>query len=175
MRGRLTNERSWLYRPTTDSRKLPTYLPEAAYPGLNLVTAVAADDRLAAYIMDMRGKIIHSWEVDWFKVWPDARHLPDRALPKERPGTHIHGVVVLDDGDIVYNYEHLGLVRLDLCGDVVWRLPYRTHHSIHRDDDGDLWVSAQINRVGEGPVFELRAGIRRADHSGSFAGWGNQE
>jgi hypothetical protein len=145
----LTREKTWLYRPTTYSSRLPTYLPEAAYPGLNLVTAVEADNHLAAYIMDMRGKIIHSWEVDWFKVWPDATHLPERAVPKQRPGTHIHGAVVLDDGDIVYNYEHLGLVRLDLCGDVVWRLPYRTHHSIHRDDDGDLWVSAQINRDGD--------------------------
>ena len=40
--------------------------------------------------------------------------------------------------------------RLDLCGQVVWRLPYRTHHSIHLDDDGDLWVSAQVNRVDAG-------------------------
>jgi hypothetical protein len=79
--------------------------------------------------------------------------VPDADLPKERPGTHIHGAVLLDDGDIVYNYEHLGLVRLDLCGDVVWRLPYRTHHSIHRDDDGNLWVSAQINRVSRDPRY----------------------
>ena len=77
------------------------------------------------------------------------QHLPEKALPKERPGTHIHGAVVLDDGDIVYNYEYLGLVRLDLCGDVVWRLPYRTHHSIHQDDEGDLWVSAHIHRVSK--------------------------
>jgi hypothetical protein len=149
MRRRLTGEKSRLYMPTTFSRKLPRYLPDAAYPGLNLVTAVAADDRLAAYIMDMEGKVIHSWEVDWFEIWPDAGHLPDKVLPKERPGTHIHGAVVLDDGDIVYNYEHLGLVRLGLCGEVVWRLPYRTHHSIHRDDEGDLWVSAQINRLSK--------------------------
>ena len=149
MRRRLTGEKSRLYVPTTFSRKLPRYVPDAAYPGLNLVTAVAADDRLAAYIMDMEGKVIHSWEVDWFEIWPDAGHLPDKALPKQRPGTHIHGAVVLDDGDIVYNYEHLGLVRLGLCGEVVWRLPYRTHHSIHRDDEGDLWVSAQINRVSK--------------------------
>ena len=74
---------------------------------------------------------------------------PKTRFPSERPGTHIHGAVVLEDGDIVYNYEHLGLVRLDLCGEVVWRLPYRTHHSVHQDDDGDLWVSAQINRDGE--------------------------
>src|SRR5262245_25037281 len=150
---RLIGEKSWYYFPTTYSRKVPTYLPDAAYPGLNLVTGVAANDRLAAYIMDMEGKTVHSWEVDWFKIWPDAKHLPDKARPKARPGTHIHGAVVLDDGDLVYNYEFLGLVRLDLCGDVVWRLPYRTHHSIHKDDDGDLWVPAMIDRVSEDARF----------------------
>ena len=41
MRHGLTGEKSWLYMPTTYTRKLPTYRPEAAYPGLNLVTAVA--------------------------------------------------------------------------------------------------------------------------------------
>lgn len=147
MRRKLSGERSWIYVPTTHTRKLPVHLPDAAYPGLNLVTSLAADDRLAAYVMDMDGRVVHSWNVDWFRVWPDATHVPKKALPRKRPGTHIHGAVVLDDGDIVYNYEHLGLVRLDLCGQVVWRLPYRTHHSIHKDDDGDLWVSAQINRV----------------------------
>ena len=146
-KARLTGERSRLYIPTSESRKLLRYVPAAAYPGLNLVTAIGADNRLTAFVMDMDGTSVHSWEVDWFKVWPDATHLPEEAVPKERPGTHIHGAVVLADGDIVYNYEHLGLVRLDLCGHVVWRLPYRTHHSVHRDDDGDLWVSAQINRV----------------------------
>jgi hypothetical protein len=149
MKSRLNEEKSWLYSRTAYASRLPTYLPDAAFPGLNLVTAIGADNGLAAYIMDMSGRRIHSWEVDWFKVWPDATHLPEKAVPKERPGTHIHGAVVLDDGDIVYNYEHLGLVRLDLCGDVLWRLPFRTHHSVHQDDDGDLWVSAQINRDGE--------------------------
>jgi hypothetical protein len=150
VRSKLAAEPSWLYAPTTYTRKLPIHDRDAAYPGLNLVTSVQADNRLAAYIMDMDGRVVHSWDVDWFRVWPDASHLPEKARPRERPGTHIHGVVVLDDGDIVYNYEHLGLVRLDLCGQVVWRLPYRTHHSIHMDDDGDLWVSAQLNRVDAG-------------------------
>ena len=69
VRNRLTGEKSWLYMPTTYTRKLPTYRPEAAYPGLNLVTAVEGpSNALAAYIMDMRGRTIHAWEIGWFKV-----------------------------------------------------------------------------------------------------------
>ena len=42
---------------------------------------------------------------------------------------------LLDTGDLIFNYENLGLVRVDVCGNVVWRLPYRTHHSIWRDEN----------------------------------------
>lgn len=49
----------------------------------------------------------------------------------------------MENGDLVFNFEHLGMVRLDRNGKIVWRLPYQTHHSIHRADDGNLWVSGQ--------------------------------
>jgi hypothetical protein len=32
------------------------------------------------------------------------------------------------------------LQRLDPCGEVVWKLPYMTHHSVFVSDDGNLWV-----------------------------------
>ena len=32
---------------------------------------------------------------------------------KKKPGTHVHGAVVLANGDLIFNFEHLGLVRLD--------------------------------------------------------------
>ena len=98
---------------------------------------------LSVKIMDMDGKTLHQWIIDWFKIWPDAKHVPDRLLPKSPPGTHVHGAVLMENGDLVFNFEHLGLVRLDRQGKVVWRLPYQTHHSIDRDDDGNLWVCGQ--------------------------------
>lgn len=114
---------------------------ESASPGLNLVVSVTD-----VVILDMLGEEIHRWNIDWFSIWPEATHLTKRELPKSRPGTHIHGAVVLQDGDLVFNFEHLGLVRLDPCGNTVWKLPYRTHHSVHLAENGNLWVSGQINR-----------------------------
>jgi hypothetical protein len=52
----------------------------------------------------------------------------------------------MDNGDLVFNFDHLGLLRLDRRGEVVWRLNYRTHHSVHRHDDGNLWVCGQRER-----------------------------
>ncbi len=54
---------------------------------------------------------------------------------------YIHGSYLFPDGDVLINIEYLGLVRLDACGEVVWKLPYRTHHSISRSEDGNFWVS----------------------------------
>lgn len=114
-----------------------------AYSGLNLVVRIAPGLVPAASVMTMDGRTLHEWNLDWFRLWPDAQHLPERFVPRRRPGTHVHGAVVLPDGDLVFNYEHLGLVRVDRAGQPVWRLPYQTHHSIHRHDDGTLWVCGQ--------------------------------
>lgn len=129
--------------------------PARAQAGLTLVTRAAENDRLTAEIIDHNGEVVQRWDTDWFTIWPDAEHVPEIFIPKRTPGTHVHGAVVLEDGDLVFNFEYLGLVRLDVCGDAVWRLPYQTHHSVYTDpDSGNLWVSGRIfheTRVPELP------------------------
>jgi hypothetical protein len=118
-----------------------------ACEGLNLVTRMSAEGAVLANVMDMDGKNLHQWTVDWFKIWPDAKHLPDNLVPQSRPGTMIDGAVLLENGNLVFNFEYLGLVCLDFEGNVVWRLPYLTHHSVSKADDGNLWVCGQINHT----------------------------
>lgn len=38
------------------------------------------------------------------------------------------------------NYEYCGTVRLDPCGDVVWALDERTHHSVVPAEAGGYWA-----------------------------------
>lgn len=130
----------WYYRRIAKPNHAPIRNTKQAFQGLNLVTKVAAGRELSAEIMDMDGRKLHAWNIDWFKIWPDAEHLPEGEVPKSKPGTHIHGVIVLENGDLVFNFERKGLVRLDRDSNVVWRLPYRTHHSLHMHNDGNFWV-----------------------------------
>jgi len=117
----------------------------SAQQGLTLVTGVNDKSRLEAKVVGLDGDVVQYWDLNWFEIWPDAEHVPDIFVPKQMPGTHIHGATVMDNGDLVFNYENQGLVRLDVCGGVVWRLPYLTHHSIYLDpDSGHLWVSGKI-------------------------------
>jgi hypothetical protein len=139
MRG----DKRWYYRKTEYTEKIPIYEKKAACSGLSLVTSIIEKDSLSVKIIDMDGSFVHGWNIDWFEIWPDATHIPKESIPKSRPGTHIHGNVLLDNCDLVFNFTLLGLVRLDVCGNVVWRLPYRTHHSIYRDEYNNLWVSGQ--------------------------------
>ncbi|MGF1542082.1 MAG: arylsulfotransferase family protein [Pleurocapsa sp.] len=123
-------------------------------PGLSLVTEIAAERSILAKIIDLNGNTVHKWDIDWFKIWPNPEHLPENIVPQSQPGTNIHGAVVMENGDLVFNFESKGLVRLNRNSQVVWRLPYLTHHSIHQHDDGNLWVSGtkyQTERVARLP------------------------
>jgi len=156
VRMRAMVEHAWYYEEVENPGPLPPSPTKEAHPGLNLVTRIGPGLELSASIIAMNGRVVQSWDTDWFRIWPDAAHLPKRLVPKSRPGTHVHGAVVLSDGDLVFNFEHLGLVRLDRAGEVVWRLPYRTHHSVHLQDGGNLWVCGQELRTEPDSRFPHR-------------------
>jgi hypothetical protein len=54
--------------------------------------------------------------------------------------TFIHGALLLPGGDVIFNLEYFGLVRLNPQSKIIRKLAYRTHHSIFQDGDGKLWV-----------------------------------
>lgn len=121
---------------------------ELMAPGLTKTVTVKGDHTLGVDVVDADGSAVQSWSIQWWQVWPEQPdYLEWVEIPKNRPGTHIHGAEILDNGDLVFNFEHLSLVRMNPCGEVVWRLPYRTHHSIFVAEDGTLWVSAQRNHT----------------------------
>ena len=138
------NIRPWYYQRTVQTRFVPILDRDKVQPGATLLTCVGNDDSLYIKVVDPDGQIIHQWRLNWFKVWPHAKHIPARLVPKSRPGTHIHGVKLFPNGDIIFNFTELGLLRMDVCGHVIWRLPYCTHHSVNMDQDGFLWVPGNI-------------------------------
>ncbi len=150
------DELPWYLRRVDHPAQVAVRNTPGACQGVNVVTRVAGEKSLAVTVIDMEGRTLHEWKIDWFKIWPDAAHLPERLVPRSPPGTHIHGAVVMDDGGLVFNFEHLGLVRLSREGKVVWRLPYQTHHSVHRHDDGNLWVCGQKEHSEPSPRFPNR-------------------
>lgn len=128
------------YLSTTETRTVVVRRPGAIAPGLTLLSGVGGKGSVFAKIIDADGHVLHRWDLDWFRLWPHASYLPADVRPRSRPGTHAHGMVLEANGDLVFNYENIGLMKVDVCGRPIWRLPRRTHHSIERDDAGNYWV-----------------------------------
>jgi hypothetical protein len=137
---RAEDKKPWYYPPTTHTKRISVYNEKEADSGLVLFSTISENNTIYVRIIDKKGKLIHEWKLDWFDIWPNPTHLTWEEEPKSKPGTNIHGMVLLENGDLIFNYENLGLVRVDICGNVIWRLPYRTHHSIWRDENDILWI-----------------------------------
>ncbi len=136
--------KKWYYVPADENEFISVNKP-GAWQSPTLIMSIDKDYALVAKIIDINGNILHQWDLNWFKIWPDATHIPEDKIPRSKPGTIIHGAVLLDDGSLVFNYENLGLVRINTCGEVVWKLARFTHHSVWRDDEtGILWVCGEL-------------------------------
>lgn len=142
----------WYAEIPANTKRSVTHLPERMAPGLLLMTGIKADNKAMVAVIDNAGRTVHEWDVDWWRLWPNPDHLPQEERPKSDPGGRPQGVQLMPDGGLVFNFERLGLMRIDGCSQPVWRLPYVTHHSVHLDESGNLWVPGQIDR--RSPVAE---------------------
>jgi hypothetical protein len=130
------------YASTSEPRDVIAPQPGKMAPGLTLLSGIGANNAIFAKLVRPDGTVVHAWDLDWFRLWKDTEdYIAEEDRPKSRPGTHTHGVLLEPNGDLLFNYEDLGLVRVDACGHVLWRLHRQTHHSLYEDDDGNIWTS----------------------------------
>lgn len=139
-------EDPWYFSKRSVQNPIQIYDTDGMMSGLTLVSTLTGEGDFWIKVIEPTGKVVTDWRFDIFSIWPDFSHLEPRDVPKKRPGSHIHGVLALEDGGIVFVVESIGLVRVNACGQVQWRLPYRAHHSIFRDDQGDFWTGGEISR-----------------------------
>jgi len=139
----------FMYRKRNDDVGVTELKSEAVQPGVTLVTGMWQDEgewRASVRLMGFDGTIKHEWKLRPEKIWPKSPHSDLAAGGHNKPTSYVHGSALMPNGDLVVNIEYLGMVRLDPCGEVVWKLPYRTHHSVDIDDDGNIWASGTVWR-----------------------------
>ncbi len=103
-----------------------------AASGLNLVVS---GHRPWAALVDMDGKVVHEWQLDFRTAWPDREVSPDITGDE-----YWRRVLLLDDGGIVAIYEGLGIVRLDRDSKLIWAREGGYHHDLERTPDGGFCV-----------------------------------
>jgi hypothetical protein len=110
----------------------------AVQPGLTFVNSLwdGTDGWHAGFkLIDRDGEAVHTWRVNRSTLFPDS--IDRRGEPEHKI---LHGSYLFPNGDVVFNAEYVGAVRIDACGKIRWRLPRGNHHSVTRAEDGTFWI-----------------------------------
>lgn len=109
------------------------------------------DDGMEIRLLDGNGETAHRWPISYSEIWPDPQHVhPDSKRPQSDWNIYFNGILVQPDGSIVFPYH--GLIKMDSCGDVDWKVPLMIHHSIEISPRGTFWAPGQ------------HYGVNRRDH-----------
>jgi hypothetical protein len=118
--------------------------PEKTFDGFTLYTTT---DATRATLIDMRGTVVHRWEMPFKQVWPDPSHIkhhpPDHLIHWFHCYLYPNGDLLAlyhVDGDTPYGY---GLVKLDKDSKVLWAYANRVHHDLDVDEDGTIYTLGQ--------------------------------
>ncbi len=120
------------YKAPPQESGVTVYDRELAQPGLNLYVSGGLPPIV---LMDMEGKVLHTWSVDLDKL--------GRGNPIVRRA-HLFG-----NGDILVILEMTGLLKLDKNSRPLWFFPGKVHHDCDVAENGDIYVltgrEAQVN------------------------------
>lgn len=87
-------------------------------------------------LVDQSGRVVHDWTLDQETLFPN----PPDGKGGVSARRSLHGSHLFPNGDLLVNLQYIGTVRVDACGEVLWRAPIGGHHSIERAADGSFWV-----------------------------------
>ncbi|WP_347310141.1 arylsulfotransferase family protein [Defluviimonas sp. SAOS-178_SWC] len=107
--------------------------PESIAPGDLLINRLQLpENRFVTELLDERGEVIGSWPSDYSNV-----------VENGKPGGTLQATYPLPDGSLLLAYDQgTALVRVDICGKILWSRTDQTyHHAIRPDEDaGGFWV-----------------------------------
>lgn len=105
--------------------------------GAQILMAGFFDDENQIRLVGRDGEVVRKWSLDFFEHFPDPGTRACDVTSPLRADTH--GVHLSPQGELVFNYEYCGTVKLDACGTVLWTVNKPTHHSLVPAAAGGYW------------------------------------
>jgi hypothetical protein len=97
-----------------------------------------------ATLLDMRGKVIHQWELPFRQAWPGAPHV-EKPLGDDQ--IHWFRCHLFPNGDLLAIYQSdsdtpsgYGLVKLNKDSKLLWKVDHRVHHDLDVDEKGTIYT-----------------------------------
>ena len=109
--------------------------------GALILLAGFFDEENQIRLIGRDGTVIRKWALNYFEHFPDPdARVCDLASPLR---VDTHGAHVTPHGELVFNYEYCGSVKLDQCGEAIWTISEPTHHSLVPAEAGGYWLLGQ--------------------------------
>jgi hypothetical protein len=115
------------------------YDRDRAEGGLNYYNA---GHEPSAFLMDMRGRVLHEWSAAFDDIWPGAEVTGDR-----RSLRFWRRVRPLPNGDLLVVFDGHGIARLDRDSRVIWQRLNGAHHDLDIAPNGDIFVLVRTSHV----------------------------
>lgn len=109
--------------------------------GVNFVSTLLDGDIVLA-LLRTDGTVMHRWPVRYLDLWSRADQESMNTRPLKNWDVGVMGAALLPDGSVIFTFNSGGLVKLDWCGQIVWKHAYLTHHSVFIADDGSIWAAS---------------------------------
>ena len=146
--------------------------PEKTFDGFTLYTAAAhaSTENTTAFLLNMRGDVVHTWAIPFSRLWPNPPHIHGSVndLMVSFVGCHL-----LPNGDLLAVFHGLqnagkgyGLAKLDKDSNVLWKYAANIHHDVDVAEDGTIYA------IQHELVDELPKGLENLAHPdpGGFPG-----
>jgi hypothetical protein len=100
-----------------------------------------------AVLINMRGEVVHQWQVSFSRLWTDPPHLRGRI---DDASVYFNDAYLYPNGDLLVLLEGpatvrnpsngYGLVKLDKDSRVLWTYARNTHHDLDVAEDGTIYA-----------------------------------
>jgi hypothetical protein len=117
---------------------------EKTFDGFTLYTM---SDGARAMLIDMRGTMVHRWELPFSQAWPDPPHVANPLADEQIHWfcCHLYPngdllAIYHADGDTPFGY---GLVKLDKDSKLLWAYANNVHHDLDIGEDGSIYTLTQ--------------------------------
>jgi hypothetical protein len=109
-----------------------------------------------AFLLNMRGEVVHEWHVPFSQLWPAPPHLKGRI---DDAAVYFNDGHIYPNGDLLAVVEGpinmhnpsngYGLVKLDKDSRVLWKYAEKCHHDVDVGEDGTIYalVNEMIDQV----------------------------
>jgi hypothetical protein len=124
----------------TTQRGVTVYDPQGACNGLTLYTSGHAP---SAFLIDMRGRVVHEWHRAYSTIWDPSAAVhhpaPDERVVIRKARLFPNGdllVIYIGVGDTPYGY---GMAKLDRESHLIWKNLDHFHHDFDIGRDGRIY------------------------------------